>query len=469
MKHLINILGISSIIFFIACTDKKQVNNEFGELPNQVIDSLVALGSSKQIQTIKTDKPNTIVGKEGTVLLIPKNAITDEKGIPYTDSITIELKENFTVGDFILSNLQTVQDDGILVSNGMVYFNAKDKYGNQLNIANNVSIRIQIPQKDDKDNPKVFLGERDELGHITWSSTIEPSKTLIPYPIRFISKNRFWTECPNYYGITKDTLNHKKYNHFGNIEEYENSLIATKEFHDRFSMTCWDSVLNIYISNLDKNMWEIDEMVVKYFIRDSIRYLNSWYCEPPTGVNGKPVTVEQKEAYKWIIKHAKENEHWRIELYRNFAKQKLMKVDTTKLIDTTKLADINSVFTSYDALKFGWVNVDYFYKDPRSEKVKVIAKTNEQASIISMIIKGKNVILSGIEKGTTEYWFTKNQDGYNKLPKGEKAIIIAISVKNNELFFGDKEFIIGEKEIQQIDLKPIKGKDLMEKLAKYNN
>ncbi len=469
MKQLAIISIYIAVILLTACTNKRIPNTEFGELPNQLIDSLKELGSTLQIQIIKTDKPNTIVGKNGTIVIIPQNAIIDESGNSYNDSITIELKENFTISDFILSNLQTLQNDKILVSKGMIYINAKDKNGNPLQIADNMSVRIQIPQKDYENNPKIFLGERDELGHINWLGPEEPSKELVPYPIKFISKNRFATECLDYYGITKDTVNNKYYNYYGNIEEFENTLLATREFKDRFSWTCWDSVLSIYIKNIDKNMWENDELVIKYLIRDSIRYLNSWVCEPPKGVNGKPVTKIQIEAYESLVKDAKEEYHWQIEMFRNFARQKLTKVDNSKLIDTTKLKEINSAFISYDAIKFGWVNVDYFFNDPKSENIKLIAKVSEEVSIVNLIINDRNVILSGLKKDKNEYWFTKTEDGYNKLPKGERATIIAIGLNNNELSFGEIEFTIGENAYQQIHVKPIKGKDLKEKLKNYGS
>jgi hypothetical protein len=469
MKHLFRSLIYTVLIFFVACTDKGISNKEFGDLPDQLIDSLNVLGLRMQIQTIKTDRPNTIVGNKGTIVVIPQDAITDESGNSYKDSIIIELKENFTISDFILSNLQTIHNDKILVSKGMIYINAKDKIGNPLKIADNMSVRIQIPEKDYKDNPKIFLGERDELGHINWLITEEPSKSLVPYPIRFISKDRYSTECSDYYGITKDTVKDKYYNYFGNIEEFENTLLATREFKERFSWICWDSVLNIYIKNINKNMWENDELVVKYLIRDSTRYLNSWVCEPPKGVNGKPVTKIQIEAHKSLTKDAKESYHSQIEMFRNYARQKLTKVDRSKLIDTINLTDINTAYISYDAMKFGWVNVDYFYNDPKSENIKLIAKTNEEVSIISMIIKGRNIILNGIEKGNNEYWFSKNEDGYNKLPKGERATIIAIGLINDELTFGEIEFTIGENDYQLITVKPIKGKDLEKILKNYGS
>jgi hypothetical protein len=50
-------------------------------------------------------------------------------------------------------------------------------------------------------------------------------------------------------------------------EKYERSLLATREFMDRLNIiykTCDKELLNIYINNTDKQLWEIDEMAYEY-------------------------------------------------------------------------------------------------------------------------------------------------------------------------------------------------------------
>ncbi|NOX48246.1 MAG: hypothetical protein GXO89_14845, partial [Chlorobi bacterium] len=46
-------------------------------------------------------------------------------------------------------------------------------------------------------------------------------------------------------------------------EKYQNTLIATREFETRLQIifkTCRDDILEIYIKNLDKNLWELDSI-----------------------------------------------------------------------------------------------------------------------------------------------------------------------------------------------------------------
>lgn len=468
------LITVLTLLLF-GCKDNKTaetveiVNQEFGVIPTHLIDSLQLISGSKQKFKIDNSKSNTLVGEKGTILLIPENSITDVNGNRMIGEITIELKENFTILDFITSNLQTIHIDQILESKGMIYFSAKDEKGNGLKIANNNSIRIEIPQNDLSNYPSIFLGVRDEDGLINWQQKEEPSKSLVPYPIKFISKNQLPTECADFYGITTDTIRNKYYNYYGNLSDFENTLLATNEFKYRYLSSCWEKVVNVYIDNLDKNLWEIDEMVVEVLIQDSIERTDYYRNNPPPKVNGDEITQMQWDAHNSLLESSQEFSKRYINWFKNLAAQKLTRVDASKFIDTTKLGELNSAMISYDAMKFGWVNVDFFYEDPKSVPVKIIAKTNQQTPLINLIINGRNVILSGSENSKNEYWFTKNKNGYNKLPKGEKATIIAIGLNETELQFGEKEIVIGEREVENIELTAISGNELKIKLEKYGS
>ena len=462
------ILFLLAMCTVLSCAKENKINQKFGNLPTELISALESINKNQKFE-INPSQHNTVVGINGTILIIPENSIVDQNGDIVSENIFIEIKENYTKSDFLTSNLQTIHNDKILESLGMVFISAKDINGAELKIASGKSIRIQIPQKSIKEEAKIFLGNRDENGLINWNKIEEPSKSLTPYPIKFISKIRSFTECYDYYGITTDTLKYNDYNYFGNITDFENTLLATKEFSNRFSATCWKEVLNIYINNLDKNLWEIDELAVQYFIKDSTERVNYQLNYILKGINGGPPTETQKEAHESILKDAKEHGHWPIELYKKFASQKLTKIDPSIAIDTTKLKELNNALITYDALNFGWINVDFFYEDPKASPTKLTVKTTGKSNLTSLILKERNVILSGIEKTNNEYWFTKNEDGYNKLPKGEKAIIISIGFDNSGLTFGEKVIVIGENEEEVVEVKPISEIELKEKLNKYGS
>lgn len=473
MRRLYRHITIGVALFsLISCsTDKTKdlTKSEFGNITNPLIDSLKSFGQEIQVNEIDPTKDNLIKGKNGTLLFVKANSLVDDNGVAITSKTVFELKEHFSISDFITSNLQTVHNNDILQTQGMIYFSAKTVDGASVYVDKTKPIRIEIPVSEKIEDAKIFKGERDENGVINWAVIDEPSKLLIPFPIKFISKNRTPTECCDYYGITKDTLKNKCLNYYDDISNYENTFIATREFSERFQYVCWDEVLKIYIKNINKNLWEADAEVLKFFIKDSTERVDYELNNVPSGPNGGKRTKEQEEAHEWLVQHAKENGHWPIELYKKFVKQRLTKVDVTYKVSDSTIVNSKTAFMAYDALDFGWVNVDYFFKDPKAESIKLSAKTDIKVLLINLIIPSRKIILTGSPTNDNEYHFTKNQDGYNKLPKGEKAILFTMTIENNRLYFADKEIIIGQNQIETLLLKPTTGEVIKTKIKNYGS
>ena len=467
-------LGLLILIFALySCkSDKLTISSDplFGNLPTQLVDTLKQIGQRIQVHEIDPTKDNIIVGDSGTRIFISANSIVNEQGKKILDKVKIELKENYTFADFITSNLQTVSNDKLLQTEGMIYFNATSVTDVNLTLDKGKPIRINFPVKGMNAGAKIFKGKRDKNGNINWEQAGDPIESLTPYPIRTLAPQAFG-ECPRDFGITSDKKyyyehNGKSYLTLDSLSKYENTLLATREFRERYYNYCSPYLTNLYIKNLEKNMWEIDEMMVEYFIKDSTERVNLSKIKPQP-YNGKPVTKEQMEAYQWLLDKDKEYGRTMIEIYKMFAAQKLTKIDPTLKNDTSFIRAATTAFFAYDVLEFGWVNVDYIYKDPQAEKIKLIAKTNEKAYIITLILPNKKIILQGIQKSGNTYSFTKEQDGYNKLPKGEKGFIVCMSIVDGGLYFADKEIIIGKNETETLDLEEIDGEAVKAKLKTY--
>lgn len=445
------------------------INQVSGNIPVKLAESLQSIGQGIQQRIIDPTKDNLIKGKNGTVIYINANSFVDEAGVPVSSKTIVELKEHYSIADYITSNLQTVHHTDILQTQGMIYFSAKTADGKAVKINKSKPVRIEFPVSEQIASTKIFTGKRDKNGHLNWSEVNEPSKSLVPYPIRFISQSFFSTECPMHYGITKDTLRNGSLNYYSDLSKFENTFLATREFKERYDVACWKEVVKIYIENIDRNLWEADEMVVKYFIKDSTERVNFEIKDKPVGENGGAPTKEQKAVHKQIINQEKAFGHRMIKLFHFFAGQRMAKVDASRKINDTTFADLTKAFVAYDALEFGWVNVDRFYKDPKSVETKLIAKTNEFTPLINLIIPQRKVILSGIRKDDNTYSFTKNESGYNKLPKGEKAFIIAISIVDNKLHFAEKEIVIGQNETERIELKATTAEAMKKRMKNYGS
>jgi hypothetical protein len=476
LHYLKNIAsGISILAFlFVSCKNtgtKQSTAPLLGNLPSQLIDSLQQPSQQVQKKEINPSRDNIMIGTKGTRFLIPANSILDEKGNTVTGNVIFEVQENYSFSDFITNNLQTVHNDDLLQTQGMVYFTALSKDGKTLAINKNKPIRIEFPVNNSVAETKIFKGSRDAIGNMNWDSIAEPNKLLLPFPIHSLAPNPFG-ECYHDFGITKDRKYYnehdgKNYFMFDSIEKYENTLLATREFKERYYSYCMPDITKIYIANLDKNMWEIDNLMVKYFIKDSTERVNISIAYKPRSFNGQPVTKEQVEAYQSLITQDKIQGHYMIEAFKRFAAQKLTRIDTTQKVDTSVIRETTTAFVSYQALDFGWVNVDYFYKDPAAQKIKLIGTTNIEPMTVNLIIPARKIVVTGILKSDKTYWFTKQEDGYNKLPKREKAFIVCLGIKDNKLFFVEKEIIIGQNEIENLTLTETRAAMIKTKLESY--
>lgn len=461
-------------LLFFSCVQENNkdfiTDQEFGNIPTALADSLKMIGTQNQITEIDPTVDNTILGQQGTTIIISANSLIDETGQPIKSKAKIQLKEYYSIPDIIAGHLQTVHNGDILQTKGMIYLTATIN-DQVVRIDKSKPIRIEMPVSSNIPEAKFFKGTRDESGNINWTTVEEPSKKLIPFPIKMIAPRPDF-ECRPDFGFTQDPkiwkdTTAKYYYTNDDITKYENTLLATREFKARYYSYCMSDLTKIYIANLDKNMWEVDELMVQYFIKDSTDRVNFELNNIPPGPNGGKRTKEQEEAHQWLVDHAKEYGHKMIEIFKMFAAQKLTKVDENLKIDTSKVRDFNKAFIAYETVEFGWINCDIFYNDPKAEKIKLFVQTNEPPSIINIIFKDKRIILDGIEDGQNKFRFTKNEDGYNKLPKGDTATILAIGYRDNKITFDSKEIIIGQKETETLDLKEVSADELKKRLMNY--
>jgi hypothetical protein len=243
-KHISIALFVLTFAFQSCKSDKTNIssNSLFGNLPAQLVDTLKQIGQKIQVKEIDPTKDNIIIGDSGTRIFISANSIVNEQRKTISNKVKIELKENYALADFITSNLQTISNGEVLQTQGMIYFNATS--GNDLNlrIDKGKPIRIEFPIRDIIAGAKIFKGERDKNGSINWDTVGDPVKLLIPFPIRTLAP-QFFGECPKDFGITNDRKYYNEhkgdiYLTFDTISKYENTLLATREFKERFYSYC---------------------------------------------------------------------------------------------------------------------------------------------------------------------------------------------------------------------------------------
>ena len=147
--------------------------------------------------------------------------------------------------------------------------------------------------------------------------------------------------------------------------------------------------------------------------------------------------VDKKEAAIYNTASSLEDEDERIEIYDEYG----------DVIDAEYLESEEAVdFYELSAGKLGWINCDRFYeiKNPATLAVRV---NSDKPLVVRLVFRGINSVMSA-------YSNSNHTDQYEAsgIPKGEKVLLLAYSVRDDEVVFGYKEITIGENKIEEITL-----------------
>lgn len=263
-----------------------------------------------QFFDVDTKTSNVVEGEKGTVISMPKGCFLDEDGNEVTGQVKVELTEALSAADMVLSNLTTTSDGKILESGGMVYIHATAN-GKEVKINPAKPVYMEIPTKKRKAGMQLYKGTRDANGNMNWTDPKPLENYLIPIkmellnflPEGFEDEVKKGIPYKNHKTYTKELADSLYYSFGGgprtewdvernsekdtrkrdsskgltpgidpsiiktiHSEKYQNTLIATREFEKRLQSvfkTCNNKVIEVYIKNIDKNMWELDEMAAK--------------------------------------------------------------------------------------------------------------------------------------------------------------------------------------------------------------
>ena len=103
-------------------------------------------------------------------------------------------------------------------------------------------------------------------------------------------------------------------------------------------------------------------------------------------------------------------------------------------------------FYDMTAGKLGWINCDRFYQVKEKSLLTVRLKSTED-----MIVR---LVFRDINSVTAAYANSNHKDQYESsdMPTGEKVLLLAYAVKDENAVFGYKEIVIGENSIEKIAL-----------------
>ncbi len=332
----------------VGCGSDEDSNSSSGDRPLSYNRSLQPLldqnGLSAQEFTIDNTKDTVIIGAKGTIIKLDANTFDGN-----SDRIDLELIEAPDLSDLLLLNAQTVSDNKLLQTDGVIYLQATSS-GQTVAVAEGKSVEIKLPSSNVDTEMSAFVGEYDETGNINWkegnnmsfdSSAAEYNKLmasgmfeipfkLFPYRQEYYRMDSLAQLYPTKNGVVKAPVRGylvsadraKFYSKLIEIIEsskYKSTHLATREFAERlyrlqyidhtysydsqgedglFEMTSdryalyQHGALKIYEANLDKPLWYSDSLVYQF-----IKNFFPKYFDKPHYATYKVQCEEQKQYF----------------------------------------------------------------------------------------------------------------------------------------------------------------------------
>jgi len=103
-------------------------------------------------------------------------------------------------------------------------------------------------------------------------------------------------------------------------------------------------------------------------------------------------------------------------------------------------------FYEMSAGKLGWINCDRFYEVKNTSTLAVRVDSDAQM-VVRLVFRDINSVMPCYSNSNH-----KNQYEASGIPKGEKVLLLAYSVKDENAVFGYKEITIGENKVENIAL-----------------
>ena len=502
-----------------------------------------------QFFNINPKKDTIIVGLQGTKIVIPKNAFIDSKGNIVSKNIEFELSEAFRIEDMIMSNLTTSSNGKLLETDGMIFTNATSG-GKNLTINKKNPLYIEIPTKNKKSGMMLYYGVRDSLGNMNWINPKKLEQYLIPVDLELLDflPNGFDSVAKNYldyYKLNSDKkdidnlyynlpfIKETSYMGIQNLgggltqdvsygvnptsietiksKEFNNTFIATKEFEERLNFihkTCENYILDLYINNLDKNLWEIDSLILSVYdftvpiidstfwkrnyggyeiedlVLDTVDYYNPWFInkfrefknQRLTNVEYKNLHIDLlKEFYnKQLLENQKRTDSLSL-IAINDENESEIRKEYTKIKKEREKVTMQSYGFVQD--EFGWKNIDRgtVPKTWNYQQIEIIIENGIQFDQVHTYVLYEEIKSMVKLSSRNKRLFTINEDFGSSLPVGKNSKIHALSIAyKDDLTFYSSKTITTNLENNSInnlsfELAKIDNQTLKKRLSVFDN
>lgn len=514
MKNLLCVLFLVLTLF--SCTTNPSQKLQDKSHANDPFKSTMV---SSQYFDVDAKTGGTLASKSGIVMAIPEEAFVDEDGKVVSGMVKVELAEALELQDMLLSGLETLTDKNeILQSGGMFYFNATAN-GKQVFINPDKPIYMEIPASGPTDGFMLYTGQRDEEGKIKWKDPKPLENWLVSidldlldfYPNNFetaveeempfrkyqtatkaLKDSLFYSLSPNdkrniYYS---DTDEKKACSNCGispakikvlKTERFNNTIISTREFSERLKeiyKTCDDKVLEVYINNIDKNLWECDSMAAELLNgkSDLQNKFKSYASLKQTKVKTDRNLSALAAYYKKQLKNTEEELNKARTNYEKYLKKKdeearKAREEYSKLL--TKRLHYRMNKFGFVLTENGWKNIDKHLGEPvyiKPMEIEVYVKEGNTFDRVHVYVVNKQIksIFSLLSSDKVKYDSCHREDNILLMWDNQPAMVSIIAYKGDTPYYTIVDFTVVDKVVLQAELAATTEVELRKQLSTLN-
>ncbi|MEO8146987.1 MAG: c-type cytochrome [Bacteroidia bacterium] len=240
-------------------------------------------------------------------------------------------------------------------------------------------------------------------------------------------------------------------------EKYQNTLIATREFEARLKVifkTCNKAVLETYINNLNKNLYELDSMAAKLMHGD--KCADDFYQFSQQRLTN----VKEANKYSALLKgyYEKQLSKVKAELEKN--SDKVRKALNKKNEAFDKVADDYKKLLwkrekyrmeaySFEWTETGWINIDNgtLPKVWSKQPLEITVENGKQFDRVYTYVVYTSIksLYRLNTSDNLEFYAGNDEDKEMLMPKQKPAVAIAIGYKGETPSLAVKEFITGSE------------------------
>jgi len=263
-------------------------------------------------------------------------------------------------------------------------------------------------------------------------------------------------------------------------DRFQNTLISTREFERRLKVIfklCRSDIIDLYIKNLDKNLWELDS-IAGAILQDE-KYndvFRSFAEERKTKVRGANINSELLKAYyetrlQEIEIELEENRAKLAEVRKKEGEEKQILINAYKKVIQQR-EKYRMERYGFEQTELGWINIDRgtLEKDWGSERLEVQVENVEAFDqVFTYIVYTSMKSLYRLSSNDNITFYVGNEANREMLmPKNKKAILVGIGYLDDKKYFVSKEFETGAESTIELILQPSNEKEISAYLTRFD-